>query len=123
MAQRFGGKFSPGGGNNTSNATPPPNKFAGKAAKSVDVRSLLMFVLPTPLLFAALHGLTDLAAALIEAGADLEHPLKDDGSPALCVAARGGHAGTVELLLEKGYEVHGIARRTSPSSTFRNLIA
>ena len=59
MAQRFGGKYSPGGSTSGSNATPPPNKFAGKAAKSVDVRSLLMFVLPTPLLFAAIGAVGD----------------------------------------------------------------
>ena len=65
MAQRFGGKYSPGGSTSGSNATPPPNKFAGKAAKSVDVRSLLMFVLPTPLLFAAIGAVGDSGIQMI----------------------------------------------------------
>ncbi|MFK7941467.1 MAG: 5-bromo-4-chloroindolyl phosphate hydrolysis family protein [Paracoccaceae bacterium] len=51
-AQRFGGQYSPGGAPD-SGATPLPNKFRGRKASSVDVRSLAMFVLPTPLLFAA----------------------------------------------------------------------
>lgn len=54
MAQRFGGKFSPGGNAGGTSATPPPNKFRGQNARSVDVRSLAMYVFPSPLLAAAL---------------------------------------------------------------------
>ncbi|MEM1297955.1 MAG: 5-bromo-4-chloroindolyl phosphate hydrolysis family protein [Pseudomonadota bacterium] len=53
-AQRFGGQYSPGGASGgDKGAVPPPNKFRGRNASSVDVRALAMFVLPTPLLFAA----------------------------------------------------------------------
>ena len=60
-AQRFGGQYSPGnkgGGNPSSGATPPPNKFRNRKASSVDVRTLAMFVLPTPLLFAAFGAMS-----------------------------------------------------------------
>ncbi len=53
-AKRFGGAHSPGGDPTGGKPDQPaPNKFRGRKARSVDVRSILMFVLPTPLLFAA----------------------------------------------------------------------
>ena len=66
MAQRFGGKYSPGGtSDQPDNAPPPPNRFRGQAASSVDVRSLAMFVFPTPLLFAALGAVGDNAIGMV----------------------------------------------------------
>ncbi|MEM9063678.1 MAG: 5-bromo-4-chloroindolyl phosphate hydrolysis family protein [Pseudomonadota bacterium] len=63
MAQRFGGKYSPGAGKPANEGspgpTPPSNRFRGQSASSVDVRSLAMFVFPTPLLFAALGAVGD----------------------------------------------------------------
>ena len=63
-AKRFGGKYSPGGdpaGDGPSQA----NRFRGRKASSVDVRSLLMFILPTPLLFAALGAVGSSGLSLI----------------------------------------------------------
>ncbi len=60
MAQRFGGKYSPGGQPRSAGPDPiaptgvPATRFRGRAASAVDVRALLMFVWPTPLLVAAL---------------------------------------------------------------------
>ena len=66
MAQRFGGKFSPGGAKDaSSSATPPPNRFRGQSASSVDVRSLAMFIFPTPLLLAALGAVGDNALGMV----------------------------------------------------------
>ncbi|MEO1492855.1 MAG: 5-bromo-4-chloroindolyl phosphate hydrolysis family protein [Pseudomonadota bacterium] len=67
-AQRYGGEFSPKGGASTPSGggdkTPAkrPNKFRGKTASSVDVRTVLMFILPTPLLLGALGSIGDGAA-------------------------------------------------------------
>ncbi|MEM9139855.1 MAG: 5-bromo-4-chloroindolyl phosphate hydrolysis family protein, partial [Pseudomonadota bacterium] len=55
-AKRFGGQFSPGGNPNPGSGK-PVNKFRGKKASSVDVRTLLLFVLPTPILLAALSAM------------------------------------------------------------------
>ena len=66
MAKRFGGKYSPGGNADRSEgAAPPQNRFRGQAARSVDVRSLAMFVFPTPLLFAALGAVGDNAIGMV----------------------------------------------------------
>ncbi|MEM6662858.1 MAG: 5-bromo-4-chloroindolyl phosphate hydrolysis family protein [Pseudomonadota bacterium] len=60
--KRFGGQYSPGGGAQSGTGpkpVPPSNKFRGQAATSVDIRGLLLFVLPTPLLlgvFSAIGG-------------------------------------------------------------------
>lgn len=63
-AKRFGGAHSPGG--------PPAGeqpKFRDRKAASVDIRALTMFVLPTPLLFAALGHLGgDVAKAMVALG-------------------------------------------------------
>jgi 5-bromo-4-chloroindolyl phosphate hydrolysis protein len=63
-AKRFGGQYSPQGSRPADGAaqSPKPNKFRGKSAASVDVRSILMFFFPTPLLFAALSALSNGAA-------------------------------------------------------------
>lgn len=60
-AKRFGGQFSPGGDPNPSggSSSKPVNQFRGRKAASVDVRSLLLFVLPTPILLAAFNAMGD----------------------------------------------------------------
>ena len=60
MARRYGGKYSPGAreAGHARSAEAPPSPFRGRAAMSVDVRSLLMFAWPTPLLFGALGALS-----------------------------------------------------------------
>ena len=68
-AKRFGGKYSPGGDRTppeTANAA-PSNRFRGKEAVSVDIRALALFVLPTPLLFAAFGALGGGAAVTMTA--------------------------------------------------------
>jgi len=60
-AKRFGGAHSPGGdprpeAQRTGSAG---GRFRGQRASAVDVRALLLFVLPTPLLLAALWSISD----------------------------------------------------------------
>ena len=62
-AKRFGGDFSPGGNPTPSGGGKPVNKFRGRKATSVDVRALLLFVLPTPILLAAFNAMGDGAPA------------------------------------------------------------
>lgn len=61
MAQRFGGKYSPGAGapgqDPIAPTGVPATRFRGRAASAVDIRALLMFLWPTPLLFAALGAI------------------------------------------------------------------
>lgn len=61
MAQRFGGKYSPGTrppeGDPIAPTGAPATPFRGRAAMAVDIRALLMFLWPTPLLLAALGAL------------------------------------------------------------------
>ena len=74
-AKRFGGAHSPGGPVETapkpddaarksaqSKGQRPQNKFRGKKASSVDWRAVVMFILPTPLLLAALSAIGSGAA-------------------------------------------------------------
>ncbi|MBY8976535.1 5-bromo-4-chloroindolyl phosphate hydrolysis family protein [Rhodobacteraceae bacterium NNCM2] len=57
-AQKFGGAHSPGGNPNPGAASSPAaNKFRNRKAASVGIRGLVMFILPTPLLLAALGHL------------------------------------------------------------------
>ena len=61
--KRFGGQYSPGGnpnpdGNAGVSTKPVANQFSGRKASAVDVRAILMFVLPTPLLFAAFGAMS-----------------------------------------------------------------
>ena len=52
-SKRFGGQYSP-----DAPAGDAPNRFRGRKASAVDVRSILMFVLPTPILLAAFGALS-----------------------------------------------------------------
>lgn len=67
-AKRFGGKFSPGaaGAADPAPTAPaakaPPNKFRGRKASAVDARTVILFILPTPLLLAALSAVGSGAA-------------------------------------------------------------
>lgn len=61
MAERFGGRYSPGG----DLRGPQPragSRFRGRPASAVDVRALLMFLWPTPLLIGALAAIGSGAA-------------------------------------------------------------
>jgi hypothetical protein len=68
MAQRFGGRYSPGASPDASPGASPGTRpgrrkaFRGRRASAVDVRALLMFVWPTPLIFGALGALAGGAA-------------------------------------------------------------
>jgi ankyrin repeat protein len=64
----------------------------------------------TPLMYAARQGARDAAAALADAGADL-NATDPDGSTALALAAINGHASVVALLLDKGADPN-VADRT-----------
>ena len=55
----------------------------------------------TPLNFAGIYGLTDIANALIDAGADL-NLINDDNFTPLCNAAAWGHTSVVTILLDAG---------------------
>ncbi|MEM8990968.1 MAG: 5-bromo-4-chloroindolyl phosphate hydrolysis family protein [Pseudomonadota bacterium] len=61
-ARRFGGQFSPKGhavkgGASAPSSVLPPERFAGRKASQVDVRGLLLFILPAPLLLAAIGNI------------------------------------------------------------------
>ncbi len=63
-AQRFGGQYSPNAASKpgatakaSGNVAQPGAKFRGKRASSVDVRTILMFILPTPILLSALGSI------------------------------------------------------------------
>ncbi len=57
-AQRFGGKYSPDGSmRGETSAAPPPPPFRNRVARRVSFRARLMFLLPAPLLFAALGAI------------------------------------------------------------------
>lgn len=55
----------------------------------------------TPLHYAAVHGRVEATRVLLEAGASAGHRWNDKRETPLFVAARGGHADVVGLLLEK----------------------
>ena len=58
MARRYRKKYSPDGRWQKDDPSPaPPNPFRGRRATRVDMRALLMFLWPTPLLFGALGAL------------------------------------------------------------------
>ena len=58
----------------------------------------------TPLNFAGIYGLTDIANALIDAGADL-NLINDDNFTPLCNAAAWGHISVVTILLDAGADL------------------
>ena len=58
----------------------------------------------TPLNFAGIYGLTDIANALIDAGADL-NLINDDKFTPLCNAAAWGHTSVVTILLDAGADL------------------
>ena len=58
----------------------------------------------TPLNFAGIYGLTDIANALIDAGADLNLINNDNFTP-LCNAAAWGHTSVVTILLDAGADL------------------
>ena len=58
----------------------------------------------TPLNFAGIYGLTDIANALINAGADL-NLINDDNFTPLCNAAAWGHTNVVTILLDAGADL------------------
>ena len=58
----------------------------------------------TPLNFAGIYGLTEIANALVDAGADLNLVNADNFTP-LCNAAAWGHTEVVTILLDAGADV------------------
>jgi hypothetical protein len=54
-AQRFGGKYSPGGASKDAAAPAPP--FRGRPAARVSIRARLMYLAPLPLLFAGIGAI------------------------------------------------------------------
>ena len=58
----------------------------------------------TPLNFAGIYGLTEIANALIDAGADL-NLINDDNFTPLCNAAAWGHTSVVTILLDAGADL------------------
>ena len=58
----------------------------------------------TPLNFAGIYGLTEIANALVEAGADLNVVNADNFTP-LCNAAAWGHTEVVTILLDAGADL------------------
>ena len=58
----------------------------------------------TPLNFAGIYGLTEIASALVDAGADLNLVNNDNFTP-LCNAAAWGHTSVVTILLDAGADL------------------
>ena len=58
----------------------------------------------TPLNFAGIYGLTEIANALVDAGADLNLVNADNFTP-LCNAAAWGHTEVVTILLDAGADI------------------
>jgi ankyrin repeat protein len=63
----------------------------------------------TPLLFAARQGFIDIAAALLDAGVDVNQRKGGDEASALLVAAINGHFDLASLLLDRGADPNLIA--------------
>lgn len=78
----------------------------------------------TPLLFAAQEGGTEVAQALLAAGA-LPDRANDDGWTPLMIAAQNGHAGVVDALLDQGANPR-VGRSTNwtalHSAVFKNQV-
>jgi len=58
--------------------------------------------------FAAVNANPEFAAALLDAGADVDAPNQSNGSTALHAAAFLGNAEVARLLLEKGADAHAM---------------
>ncbi|MFT3975299.1 MAG: 5-bromo-4-chloroindolyl phosphate hydrolysis family protein [Amaricoccus sp.] len=58
MAQRFGGRYSPDGARDGVRQDRPVPLVAARRARRVSLRARLMFLLPTPLLFAGLGAIS-----------------------------------------------------------------
>ena len=65
---------------------------------------LIFFISNTSLNFAGIYGLTDIADALVDAGADL-NLINDDNFTPLCNAAAWGHTSIVTILLDAGADL------------------
>jgi ankyrin repeat protein len=63
----------------------------------------------TPLLFAAREGHIDAAAALLDAGADVNQPRNGDATTPLLMATLNGHFDLGKLLLERGADPNAAA--------------
>jgi hypothetical protein len=57
MAERFGGKYSPGGRPAGAPGAPEPTAFRNRPARKVSLRARAMFVLPVPLFFAGIGAI------------------------------------------------------------------
>ena len=57
MAERFGGKYSPGGPAGQGAPAPQPAPFRNGRARKVSLRARMLFLLPLPLLFAGLGSI------------------------------------------------------------------
>lgn len=69
MAQRFGGKFSPGGDTGQKPAAAPASPFEGKAPARAGARVNMLFVVPLPLIFVAFFSdAVGLAKSLVALG-------------------------------------------------------
>ncbi|MEP1963577.1 5-bromo-4-chloroindolyl phosphate hydrolysis family protein [Tateyamaria sp.] len=107
MAQKFGGKFSPGGTSDTSDTT-ERGAFQGAKVDPVGARANILFLPPIPMVFFALNdGAVNLILALVAAGI-------------LTLAAwmlRGG------LQAEAAYHARKVARRPSiPRKLFASAL-
>ena len=111
--RRYGGRYSPGGtrrdGGSSARSAPeatvtndarPASRFRGRRAARVDIRVLVLFVLPTPLLFAALGAIGD-GDAMGAGGHLLSYSLLLGGAFLLREGQRA----------EAAYEARAVARR------------
>jgi hypothetical protein len=99
MAERFGGRFSPGARPAGGADAPPPGAFRHRPARRVSLRARLMFLLPLPLLFAGFGAI-------------------GRGNAAEMVGELGGFAGLLlsawllneGLRAEEAYDARAVAR-------------
>lgn len=110
MAQKFGGRFSPGGGRpGTPPPVAPPDRFRDRAAARVSVRARLMYLWPLPLLWSGIGAISG-------------------GNAGAMLADLGGFAGLMlsawllneGLRAEAAYDARAVAR---PPAIPRKLFA